>query len=197
MRSGESPVSEPPPTSVFVFSKEKAWPAGEGRYRIHLSGGKEVVIPAARVKEFLEAARIPYLWILHGPAYTTEGAAASAHARGRETAKAVVVKVDGRPALAVLPSTYRLDTTVLRERSGAGSVSLAEEADFLDLFSDCEPGAIPPFGNLYGMEVYLDRRLTESSRIILNAGTHRELVEVAVEDFLRSVAPRVVDLRET
>jgi Ala-tRNA(Pro) deacylase len=149
-------------------------------------------MPARKLKEYLDRYHTKYVGISHSPAYTAQEIAASAHIPGKEMAKTVVVKLDGEMALAVLPASSRLDLVLLREASGARQVELASEAEFKDLFPDCEIGAMPPFGNLYGLPVYVAQRLTEDKEIVFNAGTHRELIRMTYSDFDRLVQPVVV-----
>ncbi len=150
-------------------------------------------MPVKKLKEFLDSQRVKYVSIVHSRAYTAQEIAASAHVPGRELAKAVMVNVDGRIAMAVLPALYQIDFERLRAAIGAGTVELASETEFQDRFPECELGAMPPFGNLYGIEVYAARRLSEDREIAFNAGSHTELIKLAYTDFERLVSPEVVD----
>ncbi|MBN1423066.1 YbaK/EbsC family protein [Candidatus Fermentibacteria bacterium] len=149
-------------------------------------------MPASKVKAFLDEHGVKYLTLRHSPAYTAQEIAASAHVPGKEMAKTVMVKLDGRMAMAVLPASYRVDFGTLATASGCDKAELASEAEFRDLFPECELGAMPPFGNLYDMEVFTAKRLAEDEEIAFNAGTHRELIRMRYEDFARLVRPRVV-----
>jgi Ala-tRNA(Pro) deacylase len=113
--------------------------------------------------------------------------------RGRELAKSTVVKVDGRFGLAVLPAPLRVDLEALRRLTGANSVSLASELEFQGLFPGCEVGAMPPFGNLYGLPVWADEALRKDPVIVFNAGTHREVIRMSFADFARLVKPTIGD----
>ena len=146
---------------------------------------------ARKVKDFLNEHGIRYVVIHHSPAYTAQEIAASAHIPGKELAKAVVVKLDGRMALAVLPASYRVDFTRLAAAAGVSRAELASEEEFKGLFPDCETGAMPPFGNLYGMEVFVSEQLAEDDHIAFNAGTHTEVMRLAYPDFARLVKPKV------
>ncbi|MGH8480518.1 MAG: aminoacyl-tRNA deacylase [Gammaproteobacteria bacterium] len=150
-------------------------------------------MPVKKLKEFLDSQRVKYVSIVHSRAYTAQEIAASAHVPGRELAKAVMVNVDGRIAMAVLPASYQIDFERLRAAIGAGTVELASETEFQDRFPECELGAMPPFGNLYAMRVYAARRLSEDREIAFNAGSHTELLKLAYTDFERLVSPEVVD----
>lgn len=146
-------------------------------------------MPAGHAKEFLDSHGVRYVVIHHSPAYTAQEVAASAHVPGKELAKTVIVRVDGQMAMAVLPASQRVDFGKLASLAGATTVELASEEDFKGMFPQCELGAMPPFGNLYGMKVYAAERLAQDPEIAFNAGTHRELIRMRWEDFARLVAP--------
>jgi len=148
-------------------------------------------MPVNALKEFLDRNRAKYVVITHSPEFTAQEIAASAHISGRELAKTVIVKLDGRLAMAVLPASRSVDFDLLRAVAGVKSAELAKESEFQDRFPNCEIGAMPPFGNLYGMDVFADESLTEDQQIAFNAGTHRELVQMAYKDFERLVRPRI------
>ncbi len=149
-------------------------------------------MPIEKLKAFLDESRVKYVIIRHSPAFTAQEIAASAHVPGRELAKTVMVVVDGKMAMAVLPASYQVELGLLRETSGAESVELAKEDDFTRLFPDCEVGAMPPFGRLYGMETFVADKLTEDEEIVFNAGNHTELLRLAYKDYARLVEPRVL-----
>lgn len=151
-------------------------------------------MPVEKLKEFLKSNDVKYMTISHSPAFTAQEIAQSAHIPGKELAKTVIVKLDDELAMAVLPAPYQVDLDRLKEASGAESVELATEEEFQDLFPDCEVGAMPPFGNLWDMEVFADRRLTDDEEIAFNAGSHSELVRLPYADFERLVEPEVVEL---
>jgi len=149
-------------------------------------------MPINTLTEFLDRQDIKYTIITHSVAYTAQGIAALTHISGRELAKTVIVKLNDALAMAVLPASARVDLSALRVATGAQTVALAAEKDFLDQFPGCETGAMPPFGNLYGMEVFVDESLTKDKEIAFNAGSHRELMRLAYEDFARVVQPTVL-----
>ncbi len=151
-------------------------------------------MPVKRLMEFLDTQRVKYVTIKHSPAYTAQEIAASAHVRGKELAKTVMVKIDQQMAMAVLPASLKVNFERLQEQSGAGQVELASEKEFKDMFPDCEIGAMPPFGNLYGLEVYASHRLAEDTEIVFNAGSHIELIRMAYKDFERLVKPKVANI---
>jgi len=148
-------------------------------------------MPVEKLKWFLDKENVKYTTISHSRAYTAQEIAHSAHIPGKELAKTVLIKIDGTLAMAVLHASYKVDLERLRAAAGAAHVELASEQEFRDRFSDCEPGAMPPFGNLYGMEVYVERNLAEDSEIVFSAGSHSELMRLAYEDFARLASPRI------
>jgi Ala-tRNA(Pro) deacylase len=148
-------------------------------------------MPVKRLKEFLDSHGVKYVSISHSRAYTAQEIAASAHVKGKDLAKTVVVRLDGRTALAVVPAHLRVDLDRVGEAATASNVELATEAEFRDLFPECEPGAMPPFGNLYDMPVYVAEQLAEDEEIAFNAGSHTELIRLAYRDFERLVEPTV------
>ncbi len=149
-------------------------------------------MPINKIRNYLDSHGVKYIVVTHSPAYTSQEVAASAHVSGKEMAKTVVVELDGRKALAVLPANQKIVLQDLREITGSEDVKFVPEQDFKDLFPDCEIGAMPPFGNLYGMDVYVAPALTEQEEIAFNAGSHTDLIRMAYEDFERLVQPRVM-----
>jgi Ala-tRNA(Pro) deacylase len=149
-------------------------------------------MPARRLKEYLDMNRIKYVTIAHSAAYTAQEIAAYSHIKGRKMAKTVIIKVDGRLAMTVLPASYKVDFLQLKEALGAGRVRLANEQEFKDAFPGCEVGAMPPFGNLYGVEVYVAASLVEDEEIAFNGGTHTEVIKMAYKDFEFLAKPKIV-----
>jgi len=149
-------------------------------------------MPATKLKEFLDTHNIKYVSITHSKAYTAQGIAAAAHISGKELAKTVMIAVDGQVAMAVLPASETVNLDSLKVALNARKVDLASERQFRDRFADCEVGAMPPFGNLYGLKVYVDETLTQDKEIAFNAGTHLELIKLAYADFANLVQPTVL-----
>ena len=143
--------------------------------------------------DYLDREQIRYTVISHSPAFTSQEIAAASHISGREIAKSVIVRLDGELAMAVLPASRHVDIELLGELAGATRIEMAHETDFHDCFPGCETGAMPPFGNLYGMPVYVAGELTEDDFIAFNAGSHTELIQMHYRDFERLVQPRVLD----
>ncbi len=149
-------------------------------------------MPTGKIKEYLESHHVDFTSIPHSKAYTAQEIAALTHVPGKEFAKTVMVNIDGRLAMAVLPASYHADLDMLRESLGADEVRLAREEEFERLFSDCEEGAMPPFGNLYGIEEYVDESLWEDEMIAFNAGSHIELIRMSFSDFEKLSHPTIV-----
>jgi Ala-tRNA(Pro) deacylase len=149
-------------------------------------------MPVQRLKDFLDEHQVKYVVISHSRAFTTQEIAAATHIPGKELAKTVIVDIDGQTAMAVLPGSQQVDLALLRDALGAERVTLAKEAAFKDRFPGCDLGAMPPFGNLYGMPVYVADSLTEDEEIAFNAGSHDQLVKLAYRDFERLVRPEVM-----
>lgn len=146
-------------------------------------------MPVKKLKEFLDSNQVKYKVISHSVAYTAQEIAAAADVPGQELAKTIIVKIDGDLAMAVLPASHRVDTGLLAQATGAKKVEIAQEDEFSDLFPGCELGAMPPFGNLYGMKVFVAEKLAADREIVFNAGTHRELIRLKYADFKRLVKP--------
>jgi Ala-tRNA(Pro) deacylase len=147
-------------------------------------------MPAQKLKDFLDRHDIKYATTSHSLAYTAQEIAASAHIAGQELAKTVMVKIDNKMAMAVLPASYKVSFDLLKQAAGAGKVELANEQEFRDMFPELEVGAMPPFGNLYGMEVFVDESLSQDDEIAFNDGSHTELMRLAYRDFDRLVKPK-------
>ena len=148
-------------------------------------------MPAASLKKFLDEHNVKYLTIQHSPAYTAQGTAARMHIHGWELAKTTVLKVDGAFVMAVLPAPAHVDLDKFKRIVGQSSVALATETEFQGLFAGCDLGAMPPFGNLYGLPVYVDERLAKDPSIVFNAGTHSEAIRMDFADFQRLVQPTI------
>ena len=150
-------------------------------------------MPVKRLKEFLNSHKIKYITISHSRAFTAQETATSAHIPGKELAKTVMVKIDDKMAMAVLPASHKVDFDLLKKVAGSNKVELASEKEFKNRFSECDVGAMPPFGNIYGMEVFVAKSLAEDEEIAFNAGSHWELVRMTYKDFERLVKPKVAE----
>ena len=151
-------------------------------------------MPLNKLREFLDSHNVRYLIFSHSLAYTAQGIAALTHISGKEFAKTVIVRIDGDLAMAVVPASRHVDLPMLKRAAVAKAVELASEQEFKDKFPDCEVGAMPPFGNLYGMAVYADESLTSIKEITFNASTHRDLMRMDWADLARLVQPKIVQI---
>ena len=149
---------------------------------------------AKKLKEFLDGNRVKYVTLAHSLAYTAQEVAASTHISGQEMAKTIIVKLDGKLAMAVVPASLRLDLALLKKATGAAEAVLAGEGEFKNAFPGCEVGAMPPFGNLYGMEVTVDEVLAKDEEIGFNAGSHTEVIRMKYADFARLAKPTVAKI---
>lgn len=149
-------------------------------------------MPVRKLKEFLDKLNIHYSSIPHSTAYTAQGIAAVTHISGKELAKTVIVKLDDELVMAVLPASHQVDLDSIKTATNAKMAATASEREFREKFPDCETGAMPPFGNLYNMKVFVEESLTKDVEIAFNAGSHNELIRLAFADYLRAVNPVVL-----
>ncbi|MCP5518055.1 MAG: YbaK/EbsC family protein [Verrucomicrobiales bacterium] len=150
-------------------------------------------MPARKLKAFLNENRVKYVSIRHSPAYTAQEVAASTHISGRDIAKTVLLKTEQGIVMLVLPADRHVNLDEAERALGVGQARLATEEEFKRLFPDCEPGAMPPFGNLYDLPVYVAPSLTAETEIAFNAGSHTEVIRMAYADFADLVHPIVVE----
>ncbi len=150
----------------------------------------EVVMPIKKLTQYLDENNVKYVRISHSPAFTSQEIAATAHIPGKELAKTVIIKIDGKMAMAVLPAPFNIQFEILKEMLGVASVRLAYEQEFIDKFPDCEVGAMPPFGNLYNLDVYVAESLAGDKEIVFNACSHSELIRMSYTDYERIVKPK-------
>jgi Ala-tRNA(Pro) deacylase len=147
-------------------------------------------MPSKKLKSFLDENKIKYVSIQHSSAYTAQEIAAIAHIPGKDLAKTVIIKIDGKMAMAVLPASFKVSFDNLKDTLRVKEVRLAYEQEFIDKFPDCEVGAMPPFGNIYGMEVFVAESLAEDEEIAFNACSHTELIKMSFSDFEKLVKPK-------
>ena len=146
-----------------------------------------------RIESYLREHEISFTTQRHRAAFTAQDVAATAHVPGRMVAKVVMVFADGQMTMLVLPASHRIDMDRACDAIGARSVYLAGERELAIAFPDSELGAMPPFGNLYGVPVYVDRMLAEDETIVFQAGTHIVTIGMRYADFARLVRPTVVE----
>ncbi len=148
------------------------------------------MIPA-RILDYLKEKGVAYAWRMHPRAVSAQELAHSLHVTGHRVAKTVIVDVDGQTWIAVVPASERIDLLSLAEALGAERVQLVRETDFANRFPECEPGAEPPFGHLYGLPVVVDRDLTCEDAIVMRAGDHENVIELSYRDFASMERPMV------
>ena len=148
-------------------------------------------MPAQKLKQLLDERNIKYISINHSPAYTARETAASTFVPRREFAKTIIVDLDGEKVMAVVSASRHVDISSLRSLAGAKQARLATEDEFNALFPDCELGAMPPFGSLYEMRVFVDEMVTEVDDLCFNAGSHEQIMRMACGDYINYEKPVV------
>ncbi|MBI4571746.1 MAG: YbaK/EbsC family protein [candidate division NC10 bacterium] len=146
-----------------------------------------------RLQEFLDSHGVKYEVTPHREAYTSQEIAAAGHVSGKAMAKVVMIKRGSGFAMAVLPAACKVGVDRLETVFGMSGIAIAREYEFAGLFPDCDTGAMPAFGNLYGLEVYVDEELAKCPRIVFQAGNHHELVTMSYADYSRLVQPKVAE----
>jgi Ala-tRNA(Pro) deacylase len=149
-----------------------------------------MAIPS-RIRDFLDSENVPYEELHHQPAFTGQEVAQTLHLSGRKCAKTVVLDCDGRLAMAVLPASNRLNLQDLQSAMEVTRLEKVAESALGNLFPDCELGAIPPLGPLYGMQVWVDRAISDSEHVVFCAGTHEDCVRMKYSDFAKLTKPRI------
>jgi Ala-tRNA(Pro) deacylase len=149
---------------------------------------------AQNVAGLLKSSGVAYEILKHPQAFTAQEVAATVHVTGKEVAKTIVVDVDGKFVMAVIPAPHKVSLKLLKEFLGAKEVRLASEGELTQLFPDCEVGAMPPFGNLYNMPVCISAALQDRQELIFNACTHTEVIKISSADFNRLVQPKVGEI---
>ena len=144
-----------------------------------------------RLKQYFDEHRVPYDVQHHREVYTAQEVAAEVREKGRYMAKVFIASADGKPVMLVLAAPDHVDYERVQLYMGAEHVERAHEEQFRQWFPDCEVGAMPPFGNLYKVPVYLDRALSEMEHLTFQAGSHRDTMKIALRDYTRLVAPKV------
>jgi Ala-tRNA(Pro) deacylase len=150
-------------------------------------------MPGRELKEYLDSKQVRYEIFDHAPAYTAQEVAHFIHVHGWDFAKPVIVRANGQLMMVVVPAPLHVDLARLR-RFCRAEVELVPEWELGERFPGTELGAMPPFGNLFGLPVMIDRRLAERPRIVFNAGSHAEALRVAYVDYERLVQPTVAEI---
>ncbi|MHC4639427.1 MAG: aminoacyl-tRNA deacylase [Planctomycetota bacterium] len=145
------------------------------------------------VREYLDERGVNYTVSEHQPSFTAQQVAAAEHEPGQYVAKPVIMKVDEKWVMCVLPACCKIDMHSLKQQLGAEQLELAEEKDIAKIFVDCELGAEPPFGNLYEMVTVMDKSLQKDDHIVFQGGNHHEAIHMSMEDYIELVEPKVLD----
>jgi Ala-tRNA(Pro) deacylase len=149
-----------------------------------------------KLEAFLQEHSVPFELHHHPPAYTAQRVAQAEHVSGKMVVKVVIAFADGRMVMLALPAHRNANLVKAAEAAGAGELRLAHEEEFAAAFPDCEVGAMPPFGNLYGIPVYVDTELAEDEEIVFKAGTHEDTAHMKFADFRQLVDPVMADLSD-
>jgi Ala-tRNA(Pro) deacylase len=159
--------------------------------KISKRGGEQVMAMSKMLKNYLKVAGVDFEIVVHPEVYTAQEMAAAMHVPGAQFAKVVMVRFDDDLVTLVMPAEYHIDFELLREVSGVKKVELAKEEDFAGSFPDCDLGAMPPFGNLYGIPVWVDEHMAGQETIVFNACTHYEALKMSFSDYEKLVNPKV------
>lgn len=146
-----------------------------------------------RLVTYLDENRVPYQTLHHSSDFTSQETAAHTRTPGREFAKTIALRIDDGYAVGVLPAHHHVDFEKLRRWTNAREIRLATEDEMRSLFPDCEVGAQPPFGNLYGVPVYVSAALAGDEHVTFNGGSHEDVIRMRYDDFASLVKPRVIN----
>lgn len=149
-----------------------------------------------RVRDFLDMHHVNYAALPHSPTFPAQKVAAELQVPSKQFAKAVILHADAHLLMAVLPASHRLNLHKLRDSLEARHLEIVPESELADFCPDSELGAFPPFGNLFGMETWVDRSLGKAEDIVFNAGTHQDAVRMKYADYLRLAMPQVANFSE-
>jgi Ala-tRNA(Pro) deacylase len=177
-----------------VCSASRATPQGTERAMDKI-GRCFMAIPD-KIQSYLEENVVSYRHKIHPVAYTSQEIAAADHIPGRELAKTVVLKADGRLVMAVLPADHVINMEALKKGIGSKRIALASEREFIRHFPSCQGGAMPPFGKLFGLPMYCDRSLSGQLEIEFNAGTYTDTIRMSFSEFERLEAPDILDFSQ-
>lgn len=142
-----------------------------------------------QLQHWLREQHIPYSTQHHRPVFTAQEVAAEVHEKGEHVAKVVIAKTGGQMVMVVVPASEQVDFERVAELLHMPSAQAAQEKEFQDHFSDCEPGAMPPFGEMYDLPTYLDESLARTRTLVFQAGTHRDTIKLPTADYLRLAKP--------
>jgi Ala-tRNA(Pro) deacylase len=153
------------------------------------------MLPLNKLKEFLDSSLVAYEVLTHPVVFTAQQLAAAQHVKGKQLAKVVVARSGPEFIMIVLPAPYHVGLQRARAAIGRQDLEIARESEFASLFAGCEQGAMPPFGNLYNVPVWVDESLAQDEEIVFNACTHTQAIKMKYSDFARLVHPTVAILR--
>ena len=154
-------------------------------------------MPIDRLKNYLASNKVKYVTINHSPAFTASEIAELSHISGKEMVKTVIFHAGSDMCMAVVPSNFWVSCENLKKVTGAPFVELAQEHEFTSMFPGCAPGAMPPFGHLYDMDVFMDEKLLEDEMIAFSAGSHSQILQMALNDYVELANPIIVSLSTT
>jgi Ala-tRNA(Pro) deacylase len=149
-----------------------------------------------KLQAVLDNYKVPFEVLPHSETYTAQETAEVQRVSGDKMAKVVMVKKEnGTPVMLVLPASYHVNFSWLREVLGTRA-TLEEEREFRGLFPECDIGAEPPFGNLFDLDTVVDTSLTKDDEIVFNAGSHYQTVKMRYDDYVRIVHPKIAKFAE-
>lgn len=144
------------------------------------------------IRSYLDNMGVPYTWSHHDPTYTAQNLAMKEHVSGKKVVKPVVVEADGHFVLCALPASYYVDIDQLKKELNAQEAKLAAEQQFGPIFADCELGAEPPIGKLFGLPTVMDESLMQEDEVVFQAGTHEDAIIMKRDDFVRATQPIIL-----
>lgn len=150
-----------------------------------------------RLEAYLREHKVPFQVQHHPEAFSAQRIAESEHIPGKIVAKTVIVLADNQVTALVLPASHRADLNLVQAVLRASEIRLAHEQEFANVFPDCEVGTMPPFGNLYGVPVYVEKSLAEEEMMVFPAGTYTDTMSLRYADFERLVQPKVIEFART
>lgn len=144
-----------------------------------------------RIRDYLDSQNVPYETLHHSQAFTAQEVAHSLHVSGKKCVKAVMAEGDSKTVMVVIPASHRLNFQELKSALRAKQLEMLVERELVGLFPDCDLGAVPPIGNLYGIDVWVDRAVASTERILFCAGTHEDCIRMRYSDFAKLTRPFV------
>lgn len=149
-------------------------------------------MPATRIKKYLDDNNVKYSSILHPETMTAMENSFASCVHPQNIAKVVIIKAPEKLFMVVLGANHHIDLQLLSKSLNKSPLAIAKESEFQEIFPDCEVGAMPPFGNIYGLEVLMSDDLLNDENIVFNAGNHHELVEISIKDYQDLIQPKII-----